>query len=489
MLLHLAGSARAEDYQVGPGRTYTELTDLPALAPGDLVEVDGDHDYAGGVIFEGAGAEDNPVVIRGLRVGGQRPHLAGGSNTVEFRANHYVFEGFEITGGSSRCIYHHAHDITVRDTVVHDCPAHGILGADGESGDLTLEYVEVYRCGGGTQQHQIYMATNQADYPHAVFRMHHCYLHDANGGNNVKSRAERNEIYYNWIEGAFYHELELIGTDGSPDLYREDSDVACNVLRKSGSNSSFYVIRVGGDGTGETNGRYRFVNNTILLGASGGSAVFRLFDGIESIEMHNNLFAREGGSGGIDIYRDTEVSWASGDEVMTGTNNWILSGSDPVPADWSGTLTGSDPQLEDLAGFDLRPRETSPLVDHGATALPSPTGFPFPSPLSACAFMPPARQLEAAGSAIPRPAVGVIDIGAYEYGSGPPITPPDAGSGSGDGGSNPSEGGGNSNDGVNGGCGCQSGREGGGALSLLVVVGALAMARRRRGQARSSYDS
>ena len=69
--------------------------------------------------------------------------------------------------------------------------------------------------------------------------MQHCYVHDGNGGNNVKSRAERNEIYYNWIEGAVYHELELIGPDRraaagwSEDLAREDSDVVGNVLRKT----------------------------------------------------------------------------------------------------------------------------------------------------------------------------------------------------------------------------------------------------------------
>jgi hypothetical protein len=28
------------------------------------------------------------------------------------------------------------------------------------------------------------------------------HVHDQNGGNAVKSRAERNEIHYNWIEGA-----------------------------------------------------------------------------------------------------------------------------------------------------------------------------------------------------------------------------------------------------------------------------------------------
>ena len=70
------------------------------------------------------------------------------------------------------------------------------------------------------------MATDETAYPGAVFRMQHCYVHDANGGNNVKSRAERNEIYYNWIEGAYYHELELIGPDGQAEsLKREDSDV------------------------------------------------------------------------------------------------------------------------------------------------------------------------------------------------------------------------------------------------------------------------
>ena len=35
-----------------------------------------------------------------MRVDGKRPVIAGGTNTIEVRANHYVFEGFEITGGT-----------------------------------------------------------------------------------------------------------------------------------------------------------------------------------------------------------------------------------------------------------------------------------------------------------------------------------------------------------------------------------------------------
>src|SRR5262249_49082478 len=143
---------------------------------------------------------------------------------------HYRFQGFEITGGTQRCLYHHGADLSVVDTLVHDCARQGILGADEDSGSLSLEYVEVYGCGAGDQAHQLYIATDEAAHPGSAFRMQHSFIHDGRGGNNVKSRAERNELAYNWIEGAFYHEVELIGPDGQdPARAREDSDVVGNV--------------------------------------------------------------------------------------------------------------------------------------------------------------------------------------------------------------------------------------------------------------------
>ena len=44
---------------------------------------------------------------------------------------------------------------------------------------------------------------------------------------------------------------------------REDSDVVGNVLYQGYTTRSHYPIRVGGDGTAQTFGRFRFVNNTI----------------------------------------------------------------------------------------------------------------------------------------------------------------------------------------------------------------------------------
>ncbi|WP_437814514.1 right-handed parallel beta-helix repeat-containing protein [Sorangium sp. So ce1078] len=413
-VLLAAAPASGATYEVGRGKQYSSLAEVaPRLAAGDVVEVEGDATYPGDVIFKKSGTEAQKITIRGVRVNGRRPVLSGGTNTVVFGGNHYTFEGFEITGGASRCVFNRAHDVTIRDAVVHDCPGHGILGADSESGSFTLEYVEVYACGSGDSRHPIYIATDEETRLGSVFRMRHCYVHDGNGGNNVKSRAERNEIYYNWIEGAKYHEIELIGPDGQDEgLAREDSDVVGNVFRKTGQH---FVARVGGDGTGQTFGRFRFVNNTFLL-APGSRPAIRMFDGIESVEMSNNVFYRLGG-GGVEVYVDRSASWVTGAALLAGANNWVPSGSSAIPAAWTGTLQGTDPGFADVGSLDLRPSAGSPLIDAGAPSTPSPSGHPFPGPLAAPRFTP-ARGVRADSGAPQRPATGAIDIGAYEFGPG-----------------------------------------------------------------------
>ena len=91
------------------------------------------------------GAPGNPVIVRWKRVAGaSRPVLQGGVHTFKFeRADHVVFEGFEVRGGSSTCVFSEADDIVVRDAVIHACPSHGILGADQNSGSFTLEYLSL----------------------------------------------------------------------------------------------------------------------------------------------------------------------------------------------------------------------------------------------------------------------------------------------------------------------------------------------------------
>ena len=107
------------------------------------------------------------------------------------------------------------------------------------------------------------------------------------------------------------------------------------MLRKT---STSFVARIGGDATGWSKGRYRFVNNTIIT-ATGSGAVFRLFDELESVEMHNNVIVTNG-TGGPNVMRANaaEFMWVNGVNIA-GSNNWVMTGATNIPTQWTGTIT------------------------------------------------------------------------------------------------------------------------------------------------------
>jgi hypothetical protein len=198
---------------------------------------------------------------------------------------------------------------------------------------------------------------------------------------------------------------------------REDSDVVGNVIVHTGAFGS--VVRFGGDATGQSLGRYRVVNNTIIRRNANNDTptVFRLFDGIDSLEFHTNVIWREGASS-VTLVRAVEAIWASGGAKVTGTNNWIDGGYAFNPASLpntiSGTITGTLPGFADLASYDLAPAAGSPLLDAGNGAPASPPGYAIGNPLFPPLRHPPPRALIPVGSALPRVPNGVIDIGAFE---------------------------------------------------------------------------
>ncbi|MBI5534777.1 MAG: hypothetical protein HY898_18775 [Deltaproteobacteria bacterium] len=518
LIVGTAATASAATYQVGPGQTYATIQETIALlAPGDVVEVQGDHTYPGDLWFrqDQSGAPGNPVTVRGIPVNGKLPIIQGVGTEqwhdmiVLLNASHFVFENFEIVGDANPDhggLVHKADDVTVRNVIVHGVGGQGLLGTDSDSGSMTLEACEFYNNGNGMYNHQVYMATDETMYPGSIFRMQYCYIHDGAGGNNVKSRSERNEIYYNWIEGAFYHELDLIGPDGQDaNLAREDSDVVGNVLIK---HSEWRIARIGGDGTGNTSGRYRFVNNTMVLGDASNVAI-GLQQTVETVEMHNNVVVRVGG-GGAQLWNISEQEGP--DPVFFGSHNWIQDGITSIPASFTGTLNGADPGFINLAGFDVRLAAGAPLIDQGASATSIATPA-FVNPLALPTQVPPSRAL---GSHGPRPADSAIDIGAFEYGTGSVggSGPGGSGGASGAGGGGPAGSGGTSAAGGSGGAGASAGAAGSGAKggasgaagngaaapssddsggcgcrtqstapaspAWLLLVGALAMLRRRR---------
>ncbi len=110
--------------------------------------------------------------------------------------------------------------------------------------------------------------------------------------------------------------------------------------------------------------------------------MFRIFDGIQSVEMHNNVIDVTAG-GTARIERTVEAVWANGRQIR-GSNNWIESGSTYVPGagEWTGTLNGTKPGFANAGAFDFMPTTASALYNTGNVAPATNVSFPFPSPLS-----------------------------------------------------------------------------------------------------------
>jgi hypothetical protein len=406
-LILLGGAGRGAVYEVGPGKAYQNLQAVTGLLKGgDVVTVEGGVTYPGGVTL---GANDGPGVIRlvGRRVGGRRPVLSGGVAVLRVTGSHYVIEGFDLTAGgdsrTGRCFYNVGDDVTLRDCVVHDCRCTGIAGSD-VSGSLTLDRVEVFHCGNGLYAHQIYVGSSLARYPEALFRMQYCYLHDGTGGNNVKSRVTRNEIEYNWIEGAAFHELDLVGPDPKAQPTPKggvhcDADIVGNVLVMR-ANSAGTMARLGSDGTASSRGRYRFVNNTVIVEgkSAAGFGLFWLKGEVDAVSAWDNVFYSSAGP--LKLVR-SEVTLTP---RLAGAGNWLPEGTTNVPQAWD-VIFGTDPGFVNEAGDDYRPVAGSPLI--GTGSLP-------PGGIMARAI-PPARKAPVGGEGAVRPAARAKDIGAFPF--------------------------------------------------------------------------
>lgn len=419
--------ALAATYTVGPpgsGKQYTSLSALFSAAnvdlkPGDVVQVDGNATYtsAGDVGIkmrsDDGGTPGNPVRIVGLAINGKRPLLtmSSGDHVIKFeRSNHVVFQGFEIAaggGGRKSCVFSEAHDLVLRDLLIRDCPAHGLIAADQNSGSLTLEYSEIFNAGANDQRHPIYVTADTNAYPGAVFRMRFNYIHDGKGGNLLKSRHNRNEIHYNWFESSFYQEIELIGPDcaawpgGNPPPIAGDSELLGNVIVHKSSWSN--VIRLGGDLNGRSRGLVRMVNNTILIDRPGNANAIYVQLGLRGLEMHNNLIHQVGGAPTVVGENNSAETpscgssdkrpWVDGVRNVSGGDNWVQDAAKSVPGatEWSRTLRGADPGFVHIANRNLRPAAGSPLINNGNATPPAAPGTPFPQPQLLPLFDPPLR--------------------------------------------------------------------------------------------------
>ncbi|RKF14391.1 hypothetical protein DBZ36_17205 [Alginatibacterium sediminis] len=289
-----------EQWQIGPSHQYQELEEVMSLVgPGDVVLIEGDATYKPFSIRGKNGTPDFPITIRGVEKNGRLPKFSGGTPkynwTFSLRDSHFWNVENIILEGGGICYRHQSHGITFKNVIIRKC-GNGILGTDKDSGSLTLSGIQLSESGGKPKgsnwRHGIYMATDRDRYPNSIFRIENSLLYN-NLGNAIKSRAERTEVYNNWIETPehkqSYYALELIGFDGYAAIDGIEHDVVGNVLR---INSPTHTVRIGGDGTGSSRGPSRFVSNIFVFSQNYNSYVFRANHQLKSLLVEGNIFAK-----------------------------------------------------------------------------------------------------------------------------------------------------------------------------------------------------
>ena len=423
-------------YHIGPNRNYKKIQDvLNKLKAGDTIFVDGDATYPGGIFFNTAsGTADKPITLKGITVNGNKPKIKSlnAQHILFFNRSHYVLDNFDIEGSLQEllgiftsvtaetialtnpdnartevrarinysAVYNRSAHLTVRYCSIHDARM-GVFSSDDLSGDYVIEYNDIYRNGSQNGDHNLYITTDGARYPAAASVVRFNHIRNSVSGNGLKTRSAKHLVYYNVFEDNFHQSLELIGPDVNatsllremkaynPDFHefyvREDADVVGNlVIHRDAPYINTTMVRCGGDGTGHSYGRYRFVNNTFIMLNSRGSyrRIIRAEFGVESFEMYNNVFYAVAPEA-VRIFADNDDTnppqWASisggtaagqvGDQNrgsqwsstwagaagvrVVGANNWVSAGSTQIPDGWTNTMYGDNPFV-DLAGGDYR---------------------------------------------------------------------------------------------------------------------------------------
>ena len=371
--------AQAATLQVGPGKPFaTPCAAIAAAAAGDVILVDSSVTYVGDVC---AWTTPN-LTIRG--VGGARAHIdAGGKNSqgkgiwVISGANTTI-ENIELSGATvvdqnGAGIRQQADNLTVRNCYFHD-NEDGILTDSSLTSTVLIEFSEFAFNGfGDGQSHNVYISNVGT----LIFRYN--YSHHAKIGHLLKSRAAQNFILYNRFSD------ETTGTSS----YQIDlpngglSYIIGNVIEQgpANDNSTLVAYLEEGANPGNPSTQMFVINNTFANDAASGTFISPAL-AAAPVVIKNNVFF---GPGTI-----TNQASAIKANNFSGNANFV-----------------------NAAGYDYHLLAGSPAIGAGV------------DPGSDGAFsLVPAFQYVHPACAEGRVTSGVIDIGAYEFGGGTGIAPP-----------------------------------------------------------------
>jgi hypothetical protein len=385
VLMAFAGvaSASAATLSVGPGKTYAKpCAAIAAAKDGDVIEITGNTTYSGDVCY----IMRNNLTIRGVN---GRPKIdaagknAGGKGIWVVDGNNLTVDNVEMYGAkvpdaNGAAFRLEAAGFTLRNSFLHD-NQNGILANANANSDVLIENTEFGHNGAGDgQSHNLYIGHVKS----LTFRYN--FSHDANVGHNLKSRADTNMIAYNRFSSL--NPGETGSTAAGKPSYEIDlpnagtSYIIGNVIQQPASNSNSSMLAYGEEGATNAGSDLYVINNTFLNDmGSGGTFMFISGKVPTAAVAQNNIYA------GVGTF-STQAS------TIDKTN-----------------YRSASPSFLSRVAYDLHPVGSALVIDAGSDPGVSAKGV---------SLKPVAQYKHVAGGEA-RPALGLLDIGAYEATTAP----------------------------------------------------------------------
>lgn len=285
-------SAHARILRVGAGADFGTIAAAAQEAwDGDTIEIPAG-EYPGDVATWRA----NNLTIRGV---GGRPHISANGNHVDgkgswlVKGNDVVIENVELSGakvpdGNGAGIRVEGRNLTLRNCYLHHNEMNLLAGITDPLSTIRIEHSEIAHSGGGAALgHGIYVGRI------AELVVTGSYLHHAQVGHQVKSRAATTSLRYNKIaDGVDGKSSYLVDAPSGGRLV-----LVGNVLQKSAHAENRHFVRYGEEGLKHDHNEILAANNTFASAVPAG-AVFVGQRGATQVVLRNNLFYGRGGFAG-----------------------------------------------------------------------------------------------------------------------------------------------------------------------------------------------